>query len=235
MKKREFEALDAQQRELKILLNIAENLEDKEIGQRMQSISKSFKKNKKLKVNKLPSNKSEIGDSSTLYLYVDGYDIIGCDSLCRSNMRIKKMKESRGRLTKLFQERFVNQKYGELKLDYNIIAKLWFDGNGKNEKCGDIEILFSTKNGDDELVKLLKSKNDEEKEQNDNVLVITSDKERTFRLNEIGVKVMKSRCFYRRFLKENKNEKKDEFVKVENDDISSSEQIEGDNDEFITI
>lgn len=187
------------------------------------------------RIESLPSNKSEIGDSSTLYIYVDGYNVIGCDSSCRRNMRGRGggIKRSRLRLTRLIQENFIN-KYGELGLNYNIAVKLWFDGNGKNEKYKDIEISFSTKRQivDDKLVELF-SKND--KKTNSNILVITSDKELTFRLYEIGVKVMKSGCFYKTFLKEKEKENdhdEDEEKKLEIEDFGETQVLKENDDDF---
>merc|ERR1712130_1037991 len=98
----------------------------------------------------------------------------------------------------------------------------------------DIEISFSTKRQivDDKLVELF-SKND--KKTNSNILVITSDKELTFRLYEIGVKVMKSGCFYKAFLKEKEKENdhdEDEEKKLEIEDFGETEVLKENDDDF---
>merc|ERR1712113_679990 len=86
------------------------------------------------RLESLPSDKNEIGGNSTLYVYVDGYNVIGCDGMCRKNMRGRGgMKKARSRLAGLLQQNFLD-KFGELKLDYNVAVNLWFDGNGKEEE-----------------------------------------------------------------------------------------------------
>jgi predicted RNA-binding protein with PIN domain len=229
---------------------------------------KRLKKEKKEKLalaqlEALPVNIS----GNELYIYVDGYNIIGCDNVCRKSMRRRGgMKKSRRRLSTLLQEEFINKyKSGVLGLNYVPIVKLYFDGNGMNEVCGDIEITFSTKKQivDDKLVEIFSKNN---KKENGNILVITSDRELTLRLYDIGVQVMKSSTFYKTFLKGNgdvdmvdDDEKKedtepgtndgddsDEFVKIiaakmngvadEDEDTSTDyEQVEGDNDENIDM
>merc|ERR1711933_585962 len=83
----------------------------------------------------LPASKNEIGGNEVLNVYVDGYNIIGCDSLCRQNMRGKGggMKKARIRMAELLQQRVLN-KWSTLGFDYDLSVKLWFNGNGKNEK-----------------------------------------------------------------------------------------------------
>lgn len=155
------------------------------------------------RLESLPSDKNEIGGNSTLYVYVDGYNVIGCDGMCRKNMRGRGgMKKARSRLAGLLQQNFLDT-FGELKLDYNVAVNLWFDGNGKDEKYGDIQITFSTKKQivDDKLVELFGKNN---KKQNSNILVITTDKALTLRLYEIGCKVIKSSVFYKKYLKDKK-------------------------------
>merc|ERR1712154_518294 len=148
------------------------------------------------------------------------------------------MKKSRSRLAKLLQENFLN-KFGELKLDYNVEMMLCFDGNGKDEKYGDIQFTFSTKKQivDDKLVETFSKNN---KKQNSNILVITTDKALTLRLYEIGCKVIKSSVFYKKYLKNKKgsisasnpnddnddnDEKKEEF---EQDTIDDDDTPDGD-------
>merc|ERR1711933_52554 len=170
------------------------------------------------RLESLPSDKNEIGGNSTLYVYVDGYNVIGCDGMCRKNMRGRGgMKKARSRLAGLLQQNFLDT-FGELKLDYNVAVNLWFDGNGKDEKYGDIQITFSTKKQivDDKLVELFSKNN---KKQNSNILVITTDKALTLRLYEIGCKVIKSSVFYKKYLKDKKEA------------VSASNPNDDDNDE----
>merc|ERR1712113_270816 len=181
----------------------------------------------------LPSDRNEIGGNSTLYVYVDGYNVIGCDGMCRKNMRGRGgMKKARSRLAGLLQQNFLDT-FGELKLDYDVAVNLWFDGNGKDEKYGDIQITFSTKKQivDDKLVELFSKNN---KKQNSNILVITTDKALTLRLYEIGCKVIKSSVFYKTFLKDkeenNNNEQKEEIVPGTNNGDNPT-----DDEEFMII
>eukprot|EP01083_Nonionella_stella_P112401 330602_1 len=66
-------------------------------------------------------------------------------------------------------------------------------------KCDGVSVVYSTRklSVDDLLVEMLSKSG---KDNNSNVLVITSDKSLTLRLYEIGVKVMKSGVFYQTFL-----------------------------------
>ena len=219
----------------------------KEEKKKLKEERKRLKKEKldllsSARLNALPASKAEIGNKSVLNIYVDGYNVIGCDSICRKSMRSKRggMKKARQRLAKLLQENFMNKiKNQELVFDgYNINnIKLWFDGNGKNDQYQDIEITFSTKKQivDDKLVELF-SKND--KNDNVNILVITTDKELTLRLHQIGVKVMKSSTFYKTYLKEedkNEDDEKKEEVEEEGSVCNDNNAPDIDEDDFVQI
>merc|ERR1712083_126945 len=133
---------------------------------------------------------------STLFIHVDGYNLIGCDSECRKGMRGRRggMKRSRQRLARLLQENFM-ERVDALALGCTVRMILWFDGKGQNEKYGDIEIAFSSGDQivDDRLVAMLGG-------MKGNFLVVTSDKKLTVRLHDIGVHVMKSGVFYKQYL-----------------------------------
>mmetsp|Transcript_72643 Transcript_72643/g.65322 ORF Transcript_72643/g.65322 Transcript_72643/m.65322 type:complete len:264 (+) Transcript_72643:110-901(+) len=150
-------------------------------------------------------------DYDTLHIYIDGYNIIGCDKICRDFMyKTKNTKnKARERLVTLTQELFVES----IKLNYGLKVHVWFDGhidkqytmNNKSiEIYKDIEITHTPIHYvvDDKLVdqfsKISKDKNGDK-------LVITSDRELAVRLFDVGVISMKSGKFYKEFLKE-KNE-----------------------------
>merc|ERR1719334_2689995 len=76
----------------------------------------------------LPTAKGGDGDDeeaeSTLFVHVDGYNLMGCDSECRSAMRSKSrkragMKAARRRLARLLQHEFM-EKVGALGIGYNV-------------------------------------------------------------------------------------------------------------------
>lgn len=140
-----------------------------------------------------------MGDGSALMVHVDGYNLTGCDAECRKAMRGRRggMKRSRQRIARLLKERFMERADAP-----NVRVTLWFDGKGRNEKYGDIEIAFSSKEQivDDKLVEMLCGTKA-------NVLVVTSDKKLTVRLHDIGVRAMKSGVFYKRYLRVNAAEK----------------------------
>jgi len=144
------------------------------------------------------------GDQSTLYIHVDGYNLIGCDAECRKGMRGKRggMKRSRQRLARLLQEQFM-EKVSAMNLGYDIQLTLWFDGGkGQTEKYGDIQIAFSSADQivDDKLVQMFSGIG------GGNFLVVTSDRNLTLRLHEVGVNVMKSGRFYKQYLKVNEKQ-----------------------------
>jgi len=164
----------------------------------------------------LPTAKGGDGDDeeaeSTLFVHVDGYNLMGCDSECRSAMRSKSrkragMKAARRRLARLLQHEFV-EKAGALGLGYNVRTTLWFDGKGHDEKYGDVEIAFSSKEQivDDKLVEMLGR---ESVKAAGTLLVVTSDRKLTVRLHDVGVLVMKSGVFYKRYLRPKGADKKD--------------------------
>eukprot|EP01084_Bolivina_argentea_P134223 236787_1 len=150
-----------------------------------------------------------INNNDTLHIYIDGYNISGCDRLCRDLMYKSKgtKYKARQRMAELIQYLFIEK----IKLKYNIVMHLWFDGhidkqytqNNKSiEIYKDIEITHTPINYvvDDKLVDEFSKIN---KDKNCNKLVITSDRELIIRLYECGVYSMKSGRFYKQFLKEN--------------------------------
>jgi predicted RNA-binding protein with PIN domain len=227
-RKQQRKAEKQEKRELKQQRKM-EKKQEKEERKRLKREKKE--KLEAARLDALPS-KADIGGNDTLVLYVDGYNIIGCDSVCRKSMRGRGggMKKSRTRIATLLQREFVN-KLASLKLEYGVLVNLWFDGNGKDEKFGDIHVSFSSKKQivDDKLVETF-SRN--AKEQNANILVVTSDRELTLRLNEIGVKVMKSGTFYNSFLKEKEE-------KASNDDDAQSDngddEKDAEEDQFVMM
>merc|ERR1711902_356588 len=104
--------------------------EKKQFKQQRKELKKEkIEKLAMARLESLPSDKNEIAGNSTLYVYVDGYNVIGCDGMCRKNMRGRGgMKKARSRLAGLLQQNFLDT-FGELKLDYNVAVNLWFDGN----------------------------------------------------------------------------------------------------------
>jgi len=176
------------------------------------------------RISALPSKKADIDGNDRLYIHVDGYNIMGCDSLCRRNMRGggAGMKGARQRLAMLIQHDFLLKK---LSVEYDISLKLWFDGNGQNHRFGDIDIEFSTKKQivDDRLVEIFAAQT---KKENANVLVITSDRGLTLRLYELGVKVMKSSTFYKTYLVPTKAVQENDDALM-NDDQKEADDMEG--------
>merc|ERR1719384_2474254 len=118
------------------------------------------------------------------------------------------MKRSRQRLARLIQKQFMD-KVSAMNLGYDIQLTLWFDGGkGQTEKYGDIQIAFSSKDQivDDKLVQLFSGNGT-----SGNLLVVTSDRNLTLRLHDVGVMVMKSGRFYKQYLKV-KDQKQDNGV-----------------------
>merc|ERR1719273_2991786 len=146
------------------------------------------------------------GQGSTLFIHVDGYNLIGCDSECRKGMRGHRggMKRSRQRLARLLQENFM-ERVDALALGCTMRMTLWFDGGkGQTEKYGDVQIAYSSKNQivDDKLVQMFGG----DLGRSGNFLVVTSDRNLTLRLHDVGVKVMKSGRFYKQYLKVNEQQ-----------------------------
>jgi len=151
-------------------------------------------------------------ESDTLHVYVDGYNIIGVDRACRDFMYKSKQKQkARQRIAELIQHSFVEK----VKLNYKVVVHLYFDGHIDKEYTKqlvhdeqlvavykDIEIVHTTVECvvDDRLVADFSKV---AKEQNGDKLVITSDRELTIRLHDIGVASMKSGVFYKAYLAEN--------------------------------
>lgn len=151
------------------------------------------------------------GESDTLHIYVDGYNIIGVDRACRDFMyKTKDKQKARQRIAELLQHSFAEK----VKLNYKFAVHLYFDGHidaeytkqaalaeKTMEVYKDIEIVHTVDCVvDDKLVddfsKVLQH-------QNGDKVVITSDRELTIRLHAIGVVSMKSGFFYKAYLKEN--------------------------------
>eukprot|EP01083_Nonionella_stella_P067525 178668_1 len=187
------------------------------------------------RVVSLPVDRKEIGGHSTLCVHVDGYNIIGCDALCRKAMRGrgKGRKQARQRLVTLVQKQFLDA-IAALNPAYAVEVNVWFDGNGEGMKCDGVSVVYSTRKQsvDDMLVEMLSKSG---KDNNANVLVITSDKALTLRLYEIGVKVMKSGVFYKTFLAQKED---DGDVVMNTEDMALDEEdvkeIESD-DDFVNV
>jgi DNA polymerase III alpha subunit (gram-positive type) len=204
--------------------------EQKKSEKRAAKLQKKMEKNerKRLKQEKkeklelarieaLPSSNDEIGGQPALNVYIDGYNIIGCDSQMRKNMRKRGggMKRARTMLVEMVQKWFMDGAPA-LNLPYKINLNVWFDGNGKDEIVGDIQVSYSSKKStvDDTLVAMFSKK----AHLNGCVLVVTSDRELTLRLHELGVKCMKSGVFYQQYLKS-----KDDGDAIAVDDVKTEE------------
>merc|ERR1719336_2802827 len=184
-------------------------------GQRKKAKFEMKMKVKAARVDNLPP----AGNHSTLFIHVDGYNLIGCDAECRKGMRGKRggMKRSRQRLARLLQEQFM-EKVSAMNLGYDIQLTLWFDGGkGQTEKYGDIQIAFSSADQivDDKLVQMFSGIGT-----SGNLLVVTSDRNLTLRLHDVGVMVMKSGRFYKQYLKvkDQKQQNGVEKMEVDGDD-----------------
>jgi len=183
------------------------------------------------RVDFLPS-KQEIGGQgdAALIVYVDGYNIIGCDAICRRAMRGKHggcMSSARQRMAKLIERKFVRKALSQqLSLPYGVVVHLCFDGDGADYKCGALQVSFSSKQQivDDKLVAMFAQNG---KAQNANRLVVTSDKALTLRLYDVGVKVMKSGVFYQLFLAQDDEDVDD----VDDDAKNGGMEVDGDDDQ----
>merc|ERR1719295_77244 len=186
--------------------------EEKDVRKQEKKAKREEKKRVKLEMKEkltaarlstLPPSGDD-SDESTLFIHVDGYNLIGCDAECRKGMRGKRggMKRSRERLARLLQEQFM-EKVSAMNPGYDIQLTLWFDGGkGQTEKYGDIQIAFSSADQivDDKLVQMFSGIG------GGNFLVVTSDRNLTLRLHDVGVKVMKSGLFYKQYLKANEKQ-----------------------------
>merc|ERR1712217_595717 len=120
-----------------------------------------------------------------------------------------------------------------MNLGYDVQLTLWFDGGkGQTEKYGDVQIAYSSKNQivDDKLVQMFGG----DLGRSGNFLVVTSDRNLTLRLHDVGVKVMKSGRFYKQYLKVNEQQQN----AVEKMDVDGNDDKEctpegdgGDNDD----
>jgi hypothetical protein len=198
----------------------------KEAKNQRKEEKKHRKELKQEKVQKLEDSRveelPELKDNSLdcLHLIVDGWNIVGCDTIARKAMRGKRGKGAKRMIHLLskFGEKLLNS--NELE-NYNL--EIHFDGKGKSEVLEingvKINVKWSGKEEivDDRLVRELganmkvsfeeMNKNKEKaykvmSNPNRKYLVVTSDRELSVRLNKIGVTVMKSGCFYKKYLKE---------------------------------
>ena len=151
------------------------------------------------RINKLPQNKEEINNSNVLNIYIDGWNIISCDKLCRKQMRKNRL-NAISRFIRLIKMNFIDNK-DVLNLPYQVNIYCLFDGNGSNELNEGINIEFTGKESVDN--KLINTFNKiENKDDNKCNLIITSDRELTYKLYQTGVKVMTSSAFYKTYLRE---------------------------------
>jgi len=203
-----------EKKEMSVLMKQIHREEKKAKAEEKKKAKAERKKAKVEMKMKLQSARVDVlppaGDHSTLFIHVDGYNLIGCDAECRKGMRGKRggMKRSRQRLARLLQEQFMD-KVSAMNLGYDIQLTLWFDGGkGQTEKYGDIQIAFSSKDQivDDKLVQMFSGNGT-----SGNLLVVTSDRNLTLRLHDVGVMVMKSGRFYKQYLKV-KDQKQDNGV-----------------------
>merc|ERR1719384_420586 len=141
------------------------------------------------------------------------------------------MKRSRQRLARLIQKQFMD-KVSAMNLGYDIQLTLWFDGGkGQTEKYGDIQIAFSSKDQivDDKLVQMFSGNGT-----SGNLLVVTSDRNLTLRLHDVGVMVMKSGRFYKQYLKVKDQKQENGVEKMEVDGDDQKQQNEETGDEEMT-
>ena len=120
--------------------------------------------------------KQDVNNSNVLNIYIDGWNIISCDKLCRKQIR-KQRSNAIQRFIGLIKGGIIDKKY-RLNVSYDININVLFDGNGKNEVINQgINIESTTKqiSVDDKLVNMFKEKEN----QNDNIcnLVITIERE----------------------------------------------------------
>ena len=160
----------------------------------------------KATINILPKSKSEINNSNVLNIFIDGWNVISTHKLCRKQMRKNKSKAIQI-FIKLLNE-FINNNNN---YDYDMNIKCLFDGNGKNYKDGNTNIEYTGNeiSVDDKLVNMFSNL-----EKNDNKcnLIITSDKELTYKLYQTGVYVMKSSIFYKTYLNKSNNDDDDDDI-----------------------
>jgi predicted RNA-binding protein with PIN domain len=194
------------------LIKIESKKERKEFKRQKKELNK-FKKQKKeqnkidldgARIEELPELKEN--ELESIKIIVDGWNITGCDKIARKSMRGKRGQGAK-RMIYLLSQFGLNNKY--ILTNKNINLEIHFDGNGKsgiqlfcgeNENNVSIDVKYSGKSEivDDRLVRELSVS----QKTNGNIIVVTSDRELTLRLNKIGVKCMKSGCFYKKYLKE---------------------------------
>jgi len=166
--------------------------------QRLQRKAAKMAKIKKLenaRIDDLPV----MNNGECLIINIDGHNIMGCDGICRKQLRKRGQKRAKQRLCSLVYD-FMEQIKGNIS--YDIKVNVWFDGYGKQYQYNDaFPVQFSGKNVtvDDVLVESYQNSQNT----NGNVLVVTSDRELTLRLFDCGVKVIKSGVFYKKYLKKN--------------------------------
>merc|ERR1712224_529699 len=137
------------------------------------------------------------------------------------------MGAARRRLTRLLQHEFM-EKVGALGIGYDVRTTLWFDGKGHDDKYGDVEIAFSSKKQsvDDKLVEMLGG---ESMKGAGTLLVVTSDRKLTVRLHDVGVLVMKSGVFYKRYLRPKGADKM--AIKFDDGDNDNADDHDDDHDD----
>jgi len=161
------------------------------------------------RVEKLPETAQELKGSKTLHVFVDGWNIMGCfGGRNRPKGRLVQylqlfVHRTRGQDAMVPTKKDANRlvKMSGLRLPYDVAVHLYFDGNGKHGKEGDITVDYSGKNVivDDVWVDMF-TKSRESADRNASVLAVTCDRELTLRLQAVGVRVMKSGQFFKGYL-----------------------------------
>merc|ERR1719464_1397495 len=82
---------------------------------------------KGVRCSALPMSRLEIGGASELRLFVDGYNAMGADALCRKAMRARQSQWARARMARLFQRRFVDA-FDATQRGFGVAVSVLFEG-----------------------------------------------------------------------------------------------------------
>ena len=175
------EADSGQQLRLNAKLERKREREQKKLDKqqrKMEYKKLKWEQKKKVKNARVYSLSDGILDQSKpLIINIDGYNIMGCDKVCKRLLKNNEIDKAKERLNMLMN----NFNAGNnVSVGYQVKTQIWFVNNS------DI-ISKSCTNS------------------NGNLLFVTSDRKLTLELAENGVKVMKSGIFYKKYLSTKNN------------------------------
>jgi len=194
---------------------------------------RNLKVPKRIRCWALPKSRLEMGGASRLRLFVDGQNAMSADSLCRKAMRRRNAKWARARMLRLI--RSFAKAFDAAQFGFELAVTLCFDGDGDADLDFDgarVSVAFAESVGDALLSRLSAI----DKAQKCAVFVVSSDENLALRCDALGVRVIKSKKFHKKYLKprmadaeEEKDDFEDEEKGGEDDDSDSGDgECEGD-------